>query len=389
MKALRHLVILAVLLAVTIGIASAQDDEMPVLEIEGGEIIATGLNLPQGVLVAPDGNIWVIDSGVGGEDEILFLTPGATEAAPSPFGNTARVLTYTPDGEESVYATLPSIVAGMDIIGGARLALLDDTLYATSGQWLAANGDDRPDLLSAVVTFDEDGIASEVANTYDIEAEENPDGFAVDSHPYGLAVSPDGWLWVADAGANTVIRINPETGDVELVATISGMEGPFPNADRNDAMEVDPVPTGIAFDADGNAYVSLLSGFPFLPNSTKIIRINADDMSVEDYATGLTMLTDLTMGPDGVMYAVQLAEFGSTGPVPDSGAIVRIQEGDASEVVIGGLPSPTGMSFDADGNAYVVVNGGFAPPGLGALVRFDAVTEMDGTPIMDMIETES
>ena len=383
MRILQRLTMLTVLLALAIGVTSAQDGEMPVLEIDGGEIIATGLNLPQGVLVDPDGNIWVVDSGVGGEDEILFLTPGATEAAPSPLGDTARVLMYTPEGEETVFATLPSVVIGQEILGGARLALLDDTLYATSGQWLAANGEDRQELMSAIVTFGEDGAVSEVANTYDIEAEQNPDGFAIDSHPYGLVVGPDGWLWVADAGANTVLRVNPETGEVELVATIDGMEGPFPNLARDNAMEVDPVPTGIAFDSDGNAYVSLLSGFPFLPGSTKVVRISADDMSVEDYATGLTMLTDLTMGPDGMMYAVQIAQFGPTGPVPDSGAIVRIQEGEASEVVVSGLSSPTGMSFDADGNAYVVVNGGFAPPGQGALVRFDGVTAMDGTPVMD------
>ena len=36
----------------------------------GGETIATGLNSPMGVLVAPDGSVWVIDSGMGGDEEI-------------------------------------------------------------------------------------------------------------------------------------------------------------------------------------------------------------------------------------------------------------------------------------------------------------------------------
>lgn len=382
MKLLKHLVLFCFALSFTTAIVVAQD--APPLEIDGGEVLATGLNLPQGVLVDPDGNIWVIDSGVGGEDEIMFMAPGAPEASPSPLGNTARVIIVTPEGEQTVFATLPSVVVGMEILGGARLALLDGTLYATSGQWLEANGPDRAEFMGAVLSFDDDGVVSEIASTYDFELENNPDEFVVDSHPYGLAASPDGWLWVADAGANTVSRINPETGDTELVATIDGMAGPFPNPARGDAMEVDPVPTGIAFDEDGNAYVSLLSGFPFLTGSTKVVRISADDMSVEDYATGLTMLTDLRMGPDGNMYAIQIAEFGEQGPVPNSGALVRIVEGDASEVVISGLPNPTSLDFDADGNAYVVVNGGFGPPGIGALVKIAGVTDMEGEPMMEM-----
>lgn len=382
MKLLKYLTLICFVLSFTTVIIVAQD--APPLEIEGGEVLATGLNLPQGVLVDPDGNVWVIDSGVGGEDEIMFMAPGATEAVPSPLGNTARVIMVSPDGEQTVFATLPSVVVGMEVLGGARLALLDGTLYATSGQWLEANGPDRAEFMGAVVSFGEEGAVNETANTYDFELESNPDGFVVDSHPYGLAASPDGWLWVADAGANTVIRINPETGDTELVAAIEGMAGPFPNPARGDAMEVDPVPTGIVFDADGNAYISLLSGFPFLTGSTKVIRISAEDMSVEDYATGLTMLTDLRMGPDGTMYAIQIAEFGEQGPVPNSGALVRIVEGDASEVVISGLPNPTSLDFDADGNAYVTVNGGFGPPGIGALVKFAGVTDMEGEPMMEM-----
>jgi hypothetical protein len=37
--------------------------------------VATGLNGPQGVLVGPDGNVWVIDSGVGGDQEIRQHEP--------------------------------------------------------------------------------------------------------------------------------------------------------------------------------------------------------------------------------------------------------------------------------------------------------------------------
>ncbi len=181
---------------------------------------------------------------------------------------------------------------------------------------------------------------------------------------------------MADAGVNDLLKVDPTTGETELVAVFAGLPGPFPNPARGDAMEVDPVPTGIAFDADGNAYVSLLSGFPFVPGSAKVLAVDASG-NVSDYATGLTMLTDLRSAPDGQLYAVQFGIFGEQGPTPNSGAVIRIQEGDASEVVVDGLAFPTSLDFDPDGNAYVTINGAGAPSS-GAVMMLPALTERAG-----------
>jgi glucose/arabinose dehydrogenase len=45
----------------------------PPPEIEGGTIVATGFNGPQGITIDADGNLWVIDSGVGGDEESHLL----------------------------------------------------------------------------------------------------------------------------------------------------------------------------------------------------------------------------------------------------------------------------------------------------------------------------
>jgi hypothetical protein len=79
------------------------------------------------------------------------------------------------------------------------------------------------------------------------------------------------------------------------VAVFDGVAGPFPNEARGDAMESDPVPTAVVLGEDGAAYVSFLPGFPFIPGSAKVVMVDADGM-VSDYATGLTMLTDLRHG---------------------------------------------------------------------------------------------
>lgn len=369
------LVALLMLTVLLTGILSAQDegDAMPALEINGATVIAEGLNSPQGILVDTEGNIWIADSGLGGDEEIEFLGPGVTVPIMSPFGMTARIVMITPEGEVSDIVSLPSVIAGTDIIGVARLALLDDELYFTTGQWLGGLSSDRPDFMGVVAKLGEEG-AETVSDLWLFEEANNPDGFAADSHPYGLAVGPDGWLWVADAGANTILKTNPETGDVELVAVMEGIPGVFPNMTRDNAIEADPVPTGIAFDDDGNAYVSLLSGVPFVPGSASVKMVDAQG-NVSDYATNLTMLTDLRVAPDGVMYAVQFGIYTEEGPVPNSGAIVRIGKGETSEVIVDDLPYPTSIDFDAEGNAYITVNG-VGAPGSGAVIRIDNLTGM-------------
>jgi glyoxylase-like metal-dependent hydrolase (beta-lactamase superfamily II)/predicted SnoaL-like aldol condensation-catalyzing enzyme len=346
-------------------------------EIDAGEeVIADGFNGPMGILLDDDGNIWVVDSGVGGDEEISMPDPESGEEMTVTIGEPSRVVMVAPDGTQTEVATLPSVLQGGEASGGNRLALLDGALYATSGGWLEAIPVDRMPLMAAVVSIREDGTVEEVANTWDYEVENNPDGFVIEAHPYGLAAGPDGLLWVADAGANAVYTVDPESGEVTLVATIGGVEGPMPNPGRGDAMEMDPVPTGIVPTEDGGAYVSLLPGFPFTPGSSKVVYVSPDG-EVSDYATGLTMITDLRMGPDGELYGVQIAEFTDQGPTPGSGAIWRIHEGDGSEVLYSGLSFPTSVDFNAGGDAYITTNG-VGAPGSGNVTLVHGLTTMAG-----------
>jgi sugar lactone lactonase YvrE len=268
-------------------------------------------------------------------------------------------------------------------VGGARLALLDGQLYATSGGWVGAAAPEAAPNTAAVVAI-EDGQVAELARLWTLEKERNPDGFILESHPYGITAGPDGMLWVADAGANTLLKVDPANGSVELVAVFAGVASPLPNANRGGATESDPVPTAVAFDGEGNTYVSFLPGFPFLPGSGKVVRVAADG-TASDYATGLTMVTDLRAGPDGALYAVQMGQFTEQGPVPNSGSIVRVKEGDASELVVGGLSFPTSVDFSPAGDAYVTTNG-VGAPGSGELVMFSGLTSMAGTGLAAAME---
>jgi SMP-30/Gluconolactonase/LRE-like region len=225
--------------------------------------------------------------------------------------------------------------------------------------------------MSTVVKLENEAI-TQVADTWAFESAQNPDGFVKESHPYGLAAGPDSKLWIADAGANTVYTVDPMSGDITLVATLGGIAGPLPNPGRGNAQESDPVPTGIVVNEDGSAYVSLLPGFPFVPGSAKVVKISADG-TVSDYATGLTMVTDLQMAPDGNLYAVQLGVFTEQGPTPNTGAVLRIKDGKAEEV-LSGLSFPTGISFNSAGDAYLTINGAGAP-GTGEVQMFAGIAK--------------
>jgi hypothetical protein len=248
--------------------------------------------------------------------------------------------------------------------------MLNETLYATVGGF-GVDTDPMPGM--ATVVRIEDGQVSEVADMWDIESSQNPGGFTLESNPYGLAAGPDGNLWVADAAGNDLLKVDPSTGQVEVVAVFDGVTSPIPNPNRGDALESDPVPTGLAFDEDGELYVSLLPGVPFLPGSAKVVKVTSDG-EVSDYATGLTMLTDIRFAPDRELYAVSFGRFTEQGPAPNSGAIIRVKEGSGSEEVLGGLSFPTSIDFNAAGDAYVTING-IGEPGTGKLVVFQGLAE--------------
>ncbi|WP_019585107.1 ScyD/ScyE family protein [Deinococcus apachensis] len=341
-----------------------------VTQIALPQVVATGLNGPQGVLVTGDGTLWVTDDGVGGTTTFTAAN-GQGGTLEGNYGPSARVIRVTPDGTQSVVASTLSVnVPGIGPSGGGKIAVIGSNVYIGNAVWNAGFSVPRPAQASAVLRID-GSAATEVANTFAFEAANNPDKVpenqgGIDSHTYGLAAGPDGQLYVADAGGNDVLKVNPSTGQISLVASLAGRTGTGPQS----------VPTGIAFDNDGTMYVSLLSGGPFPSGAAKVVKITGG--TVSDFATGMTMLTDVERGPDGNLYAVSFGRFDpAAGPVPfvaNVGSVIRLKANGDKETVLNGLSYPTSIAFNAAGDAYVAENG-IGLPGSGRVVRYPALTE--------------
>jgi hypothetical protein len=133
------------------------------------------------------------------------------------------------------------------------------------------------------------------------------------------------------------------------------------------------VPTGLAADEDGNAYVAFLTAAPYMDGSAKVVKITPDG-TVGDAWTGLTRVGDIEFGPDGMLCAVELSTGNTdTEPYvhPDTGRIVRQSGPDNAEVIAKGLNFPVGLGFGPDGALYVSGPANGADHGEGWLARVD------------------
>jgi hypothetical protein len=266
----------------------------------------------------------------------------------------------------SVVSGLPSFaLGGFEVVGPAALAVRGRSLWLATAFAHAAI-EHRPGE-AAVLRIDrrtgETRIVSDVAA---YERANDPDGFGVESDLNGITFGRGNDLWVSDAGGNTVYRIDSRSGTILQAVVLPGLPGPFANPARGGANELDPVPTGVAPARDGGVFVSLLSGFPFPTGAAKVLHVSRTG-EVTDVARGLTALTDVEVGPDGALYAVQLTSgIGDTGIVPNSGRVLRLRSSGSHEVVVDELDQPFAVAFDKRGAMYITERANELPSAAGS-----------------------
>lgn len=192
-------------------------------------------------------------------------------------------------------------------------------------------------------------------------------GGIVESNPYQLVVDHDGTIYVADAAANAVVRVDRATGAIstvsvlpatpiefteELEAMYEGMlEGAAAELEIDFDTEVpdcvvgqtftpEPVPTDVQLGRQDTLYVSTLQGGAgeLLPLS-KVYAVDARSGAATEVAGGMHGATGLAVMPNGHMFVAEL--FG--------GEVSIIRRGSSTAETL----------FAADSPADVTVQGAF------------------------------
>lgn len=226
----------------------------------------------------------------------------------------------------------------------------------------------------------EGGEAELVADLFAFEQAKNPHPEAVDSNPFDVETLGGERALVADAGGNTLLRVN-EDGDIRLVAVLPDEEVSTANAERILGVDFPPtlpaqaVATSVAIGPDGAYYVGELKGFPAPIGESRVLRIERDARNArcgespkcKVVLDGLTSIVDLRFGPDGKLYvaqiedtswfAVELVVFEGVPLTLVGGSVHRcdVNTGACSAVVTG-KPILTSITFRRDGSLWGAIN---------------------------------
>jgi hypothetical protein len=325
-------------------------------------VVASGLEGPRGLAFGPDGNLYVAEAGLGGQNS----TAGQCAQVPGPVGPyrggpTARISMIQPDGTRTTVADqLPSSVDSMptaDTLGVEDIVFLHDELYALLGGGGCSHG--NPDTPNAVIKVDR------ATHTWQIVADlsqfvmahpvanPNPGDFEPDETFYSMVPVRDR-LYVVGPNHGQVLEVGLGGGMQQLI-DISASQGHI-------------VPTAIVFHGR-TFHVGNLSLFPIVPGSAQVLDISRRG-TILGTTHGLTAVTGLRYHHDR-LYALELSTAAGN-PAPGTGKVVRVDEGTGAVTdVVTGLSVPTAMTFGPEGDLYVS-NFGAATGTAGEIVRISA-----------------
>jgi len=319
-------------------------------------VFASGFNNPRGLKFGPDGNLYVSEGGAGGTTSTQGICPQVpAPVGPYTGGFTGRISKVTPEGAVTTVADhLPSdqtsAAQGSLVSGVADLAFVGHTLYALLAGAGCSHG--LVGTSNGVLRVNPDGSTTMVNNlslfvkTHPV-ANPNPGDFEPDGTWYSM-VAAQGVLFAIEPNHGELDAIQPG-GLVQRIADISATQGHI-------------VPTAVVFNGS-DFFVGNLDTFPIKDGSSKIMKITALGELTTVYIN-LSDIVGLASDKKGRLYVLENTT-GNQFPTPGTGMIVRVDGKNNYKEIATGLSLPTAMTFGPDGNLYVS-NVGFGPPPVGA-----------------------
>lgn len=365
-----------VVLAGPLPAALAHGDDRP----PGPRVVAQGLDNPRQLNWDDEGTALVVaEAGRGGTQcgEMGCAGPtGAVTLIENP-GRDAPAVSTVAEGFLSMAGPDGSFAVGAN---GADATDVD-------GQYLVAGYDPAgpPEQNgSMLVTGTEENGEPYLVPYADLQAAEaqlNPDGAQIHSNPYAVLfvdedrdVSPDGYALVADAGANTVWKVEPDFStatedappEYEITVFATWPTTALPDGTDDIAGPAEFVPTSLATDRRGNVFVGGLGSER--PGEASVVQFSADGTELDRW-DGFTAVTGVAVDR-GHLYVSQL--FGPTPPLPPGqtpadeappaagrtpGQVVVLHrhEEDAARYAID-VPFPAGLATGRHGGVYASVN---------------------------------
>ena len=325
-------------------------------------VFATGLDNPRGLKFGPDGYLYVAEGGQGGTNS----TVGQCEQVIPPVGPytggmTARISKISPTGERTtVVDGLPSSqtspALGSLVSGVADVAFLKGKLYALLAGAGCSHG--VPDVPNGVIRVNTDGTWNLIANLSAFE-QANPV-----QNPEPGDFEPDGTWYSMVARGGSLYAVEPNHGELDRITS----KGKISRIIDVSASQGHIVPTSIDY-FRGFFYVGNLTTFPLVEGAAKVLKINTGG-KIKATMDGFTNIVAAVFDRKGNLYVLE-STTGNPLPTPDTGVVVRVSPDGGRDTIATGLSLPTAMTFGPDGALYVSNKGFGFPPGSGEVVRIE------------------
>lgn len=271
--------------------------------------IVSGLAGPLQLAVGSDGTVYVSQSFAGKLTAVgkkgttdLVSTPEADVAGVAADGRGTVTFTTT------VFSETGPVAQVKRVLPNGQVSVLADV-----GTYEATVNPDQ------INTYGFQGLTSECAAQVPPEVPgAQPYTGVLDSHPYSVAILPDGSRVVGDAGGNDILRVAPN-GTISTVAvlppapTVVTAEAAagigLPECTVGHTYNFEPVPTDVELGPDGLLYVSSLPGGPedaSLGARGAVFSIDLATGAVKKVAGGFLGATNLAVAPNGTIYVAEM-----------------------------------------------------------------------------------